>query len=204
MTATRDRPSPERPEWEISGNNGFNDASAPFTTTDNVHYTSQVTLSWGQLQAVLTNGGVVDDQQQTLSNVNVQVTDNFGTFTAPTTIKILDAPPTANFSGVDTTVGTATAVSFTNAKDLSEEEQNAGFTYSFDFYDNGVFETTNTTGIAAVPSDITASTQAPTRFTDGSPTQPAALRTTQRRSPSATSTRTSPSAPTRPSPPEHS
>ena len=44
------------------------------------HYTSTVTLSWAQLQTILTNNGVVDDGPQTLTNVNVQVTDSFGKF----------------------------------------------------------------------------------------------------------------------------
>ncbi len=147
---------PGTAKWEISGDNGFNDATAPFTTTDNTHYTSTVTLSWAQLQTILTTKGVVDDGPQTLTNVNVQVSDSFGTFKAPTTITILESPPTATFSGTDTTVGGVSSVSFTNPSSLSKEEQNAGFTYSFDFLDNGVFEQTNTTGIATVPSDITA------------------------------------------------
>ena len=109
---------PGTAKWEISGNNGFNDATAPFTTTDNAQYTSTVTLSWAQLQTILTNNGVVDDGPQTLTNVNVQVTDSFGKFTAPTTIQILESPPTATFSGTDTTVGGSSSVSFTNPRAL--------------------------------------------------------------------------------------
>ena len=143
--------------WMISGNDGFMDASAPFTTTDGIHYTSQVTLNWSQLQQILTVSGVVDDGPQLLEDVAVQVDAPDGQFTsAPTTLQILDTPPTAQFSGVNTTVGQATTVSFANPMDYSKEEAEAGYTYSYDFYNNGIFEQSGSSPTATVPADITA------------------------------------------------
>ena len=59
---------------------------AASTTTDGVHFTSQVTIPWSGLQKILTLAGVVNDGPQLL-NISVELVNTFGTFVAPTTLR---------------------------------------------------------------------------------------------------------------------
>jgi ELWxxDGT repeat protein/autotransporter-associated beta strand protein len=73
--------------------------------------------------------------------VSLLVTDSAGlTSTATATINILNAPPTATFSNNSPVYArNPFTVSFTNATDPSAADQAAGFTYSYDFDNNGDF-----------------------------------------------------------------
>src|SRR5262249_14419029 len=89
-------------------------------------------------------------------NVSLQVTDQGGlTDTVTIPVTITDAPPTATFKA-DATVdegGTAT-LTFSGATDASAADLAAGFTYSFDFNNDGGFETTGNVPVATMPASF--------------------------------------------------
>ena len=89
--------------------------------------------------------------------VRGRIIDKDGGFTDYlTTITIVNAPPTADFSNSGPVFerGTAT-VQFTNVSDPSSVDQSAGFTFSYDFNDDGTFEISNTGSTSvSVPSQL--------------------------------------------------
>lgn len=74
-----------------------------------------------------------------------------------TTLTVNNVAPTANFnnSGPTSEGGTAT-VSFSNATDASADDRAAGFTYLFDWNNDGVFEVTGSSDTASVPVNLLA------------------------------------------------
>jgi len=89
--------------------------------------------------------------------VALRVTDAAGnTNTATTAVNITGVPPTATFTGSTITVGSPATVTFTNPFNPSSAEVAAGFTYSYSFADNGVFNVIGSSPTATVPaSDLT-------------------------------------------------
>jgi Domain of unknown function (DUF4114)/PKD domain len=151
--------SPTSFAWDVNGDGTFGDATGSAGAPVNNVVTSEVTLTWADLQAVLTAGGVVQDAPQALANVRVRVTYAGGnTVTStPTAVTILDTPPTAAFTGTDTVVGGSSTVSFANPESLSAALTRVGFTYSYDFDNDNVFEVVNSADpSAAVPAALLA------------------------------------------------
>jgi len=132
--------------WDINGDGVYNDGTPSPPVTSQGVTTGQLTLTWAQLQSLLKIGTVANDVPQTLSNVTVRATYAAAgnpTATSPaTTLTILDTPPTAVISSVNGTVGQAGSATITlsNPYSPSAALTSAGFTYSFDFNDNGVFD----------------------------------------------------------------
>ena len=116
--------SPTSFSWDINGDGVYGDATG-----------AQVTLSWASLQALLTSGGTVHDGPQTINGVSVKVSYADGVsghtvVSAPTSLTILDTPPTATFTGTNTTKGGSSTVAFTNPSDFSTAATQAGFQLS--------------------------------------------------------------------------
>ncbi|HEX4795924.1 MAG TPA: SdrD B-like domain-containing protein, partial [Humisphaera sp.] len=97
--------------------------------------------------------------------IALRVTDANGiTATATGTVTINNAPPKATFAaGSPVTLGSAGSISFSAASDPSPADVTAGFKYSYDFDNNGTFETANSTSTTAtVPASYLATTGAHT------------------------------------------
>ncbi|HZZ42832.1 MAG TPA: SdrD B-like domain-containing protein [Tepidisphaeraceae bacterium] len=91
--------------------------------------------------------------------IALQVTDSANaTLMDVTTITITDAPPTATLSTSGISEGSTTgAVTFNNPTDPSPADLAAGFTYSYDFDNDGTFEITDSTSpTATIPSALLA------------------------------------------------
>ena len=92
-----------------------------------------------------------------MATIHARVTDAYGLYTDyTTTLPVMNAPPTATFtnSGL-VTVNNPPVVSFSNATDPSPADVAAGFTYSYDFRNDGHFEIVNSTSpSAAVPASF--------------------------------------------------
>jgi 6-phosphogluconolactonase (cycloisomerase 2 family) len=143
--------------WDVNGDGNFTDATGSTPAAVGGITTSQASLNWLQLQNLLTSNGVIQDGPQTLANVRVRVTFADGaTVTAATSLTILDTPPTATIKETDTTVGGSSTVSLINPIEPSAAVTAAGFTYSYDFNNDGTFETTGTANSASVPGDLLA------------------------------------------------
>ncbi len=145
--------SPISFQWDINGNGVFTDVTGSVPSPVNGVTTSQATLTWANLQSLLSN----NDAPQTLSNVRVKVTyaDATSAISSPTGLTILDTAPTASFSGTNTSQGGSSSVSFTGAFSPSKAETLAGLTYSYDFNDDGSFEIANSTNASAsVPASL--------------------------------------------------
>jgi len=144
--------SPTAFNWDINGDGNFSDASGTTTSAAGGYSTSQVVVSWAQLQALGIDEG-------TFSDVRVKAVygDNSSATSAPTTLVINPTPPTATFAGTDTALGGSSTVSFTSPFDPSAAQTNAGFTYSYDFSNNGVFEIADSRSASApVPAALLA------------------------------------------------
>ncbi len=88
--------------------------------------------------------------------VKAMATDSAGrSNTATAGVNVVDVPPTAVFGVVPPpTANDPTVVQFSSATDVSPADVAAGFHYSFDFNNDGVFEITSSTSPqAAVPSN---------------------------------------------------
>ena len=140
-------------EWDLFGQGNFVtlaggtasfDATTGFTTY-------QVTQTWAQLQALGIDEGTYND-------VRVEVAYAGSTpISTPTTLVVNPTPPTATFTGTNTTLGGSSSVSFSNQADQSASQQADGFTYSYDFYNNGMFEIAGSSSpTAAVPAILLA------------------------------------------------
>ena len=76
---------------------------------------------------------------------------------APTTLVVKPTPPTATFTGTDAVLGGTSTVSFTDPFDPSAAQTKAGFTYSYDFENNGTFEIIDTSSpTEPVPANLLA------------------------------------------------
>ncbi|HEV2690847.1 MAG TPA: SdrD B-like domain-containing protein, partial [Bryobacteraceae bacterium] len=92
--------------------------------------------------------------------IALKVTDGSGqSAIATATVNITDAPPIAKFAGGSVTVGSAGKVSFSSQSDPSPADVAAGFKYSYDFNNDGVFEITDSSSASAtVPATYLATT----------------------------------------------
>jgi len=89
----------------------------------------------------------------------VTVTDSAGAIATDTlTVTVAGVAPTATFTVPTAVVAGATAqVSFSNAVDPSPTDTAAGFTYSFDYDNDGTFEVTGATSpLATIPASFFA------------------------------------------------
>ena len=96
---------------------------------------------------------ISDDGSYTLT---VRVSDNETYTDADTTVTIFNKAPTATFSdGGEVSEGSEGTVSFTDQLDPSDADTDAGFTYSYDFDDDGSFEIAGSTeSSATVPASF--------------------------------------------------
>jgi hypothetical protein len=98
-------------------------------------------------------------------SIALRVTDaNNVAAIATGSVTINNAPPKATFAaGGAVTLGSAGSVSFSAASDPSPADVTAGFKYSYDFNNDGTFETANSTSATAtVPASYLATTGAHT------------------------------------------
>ena len=154
LTATS-QGTPTSFQWDVNGNGVYTDATGNVPAPVNGVTTSQATLTWANLQSLLSN----NDGPQTLNNVRVKVTyaDSSSAISTLTSLTILDTAPNATFSGTNTSQGGSSTVSFTGASSPSQAETHAGLKYSYDFSDDGSFDITNSTSAsAAVPASLLA------------------------------------------------
>ena len=151
LIATADG-SPTSFNWDLTGlNNAFTtQATGPVTSSSGGVATGLLTLGWPQLQALGIDEGPIGGGptypdvtvEAVYGNANPPVTATSNT----TTLTINPTPPTATLVATGTTptptptLGGTGTVSFTDAFDWSATQTKAGFTYSYDFYDNGTFE----------------------------------------------------------------
>ena len=112
-------------------------------------------ISWATLGALGMNDSSVFP-------ITVEMTfDNGQTWTASTTLDVMNSDPTAMLvhdapvNGVDegSLTGDVT-MQFTGATDPASGDILAGFTYRFDFDNDGVFDEVNMTGTAPVPASL--------------------------------------------------
>jgi hypothetical protein len=113
-------------DWDINGDGIFGDAIG-----------SKVTLSWAELNAL----GITEGP--TSFTVQVRAFDGFTSKvpSAPTTLTVVNVPPTGKFSA-DAPVpeGKPATVRFTNVFDPSPTQTAAGFRFAYDFNNDGVFD----------------------------------------------------------------
>ena len=86
----------------------------------------------------------------------MRVTDSANVSKIDTTlVRILNVPPTATLTGASVVLGNATSIAFSNATDPSAADVSSGFTYSFDFNNDGTFEVVDSTNpVATVPANF--------------------------------------------------
>ena len=146
-------------QWEL-GNVGLPDGTATFNSSSG-YTTDQVTQTWADLQGL----GIDETKANSPYNVTVSVaypastSSASTTVTASTTLTVNATPPTATFTGTNAplALGGTSTVSFTSPFDPSAAETAAGFTYSYDFSDNGTFAIAGSTSpTAAVPANFLA------------------------------------------------
>ncbi|MEM8680643.1 MAG: PKD domain-containing protein, partial [Planctomycetota bacterium] len=131
--------------WDLNNDMDFSDAAG---LTPSV-------IDWATLDAL----GINDSESWPIS---VQMTfANGQILTADTTIIVGNSDPSAILSNTAAVNGISEGAStgdvevqFSSATDPASGDVAAGFTYSFDFDNDGVFDQMNTTGTAAVPAAI--------------------------------------------------
>jgi hypothetical protein len=122
------------------------------TSSGNGSTTDQATVPWAVLQAL-----GVDEGTTGAITVEATYADGSSATSAPAMLTVNPTPPTATFTGANALLGGTSTVSFTNPFDPSATETAAGFTYSYDFSDNGTFAITGSTSpTAAVPAGLLA------------------------------------------------
>ncbi|MBM3999049.1 MAG: hypothetical protein FJ297_05810 [Planctomycetes bacterium] len=122
--------------WDINGDGTFGDASGVAPT-----------IAWAQLQSL-----GIDDGPATVA-VRVRVDDQHGHVvdSSTATLTLENVAPTATLAnGGSVLEGVAGAVSFADQFDPSAADTAAGFSYSFDFDDDGTFEITDSTSASVV------------------------------------------------------
>src|SRR5262249_35005365 len=118
--------------WDLNGDGVFGDAAGVGPA-----------LTWAQLVAL----GVADGPYSNV--VRVRVSDGTFTLDAPTTLTVLNAPPTGGVSGPASGLrGQALAFTLT-AADPSAADQAAGFTFRIDWGDGSPVQTV--TGPSGTP-----------------------------------------------------
>jgi hypothetical protein len=132
--------------WDVNGDGVFGDATG-----------ANPTLTWAQLSAL---SPPINDGPSGINNVRVRVNDGNGNIvdSATTTLTVTNTPPTAVLNGGGTvSEGSTRNVSFANQADPSAADTAAGFRYSYDFNNDGIFDVGNGTTYAG---SVVASSQA--------------------------------------------
>ncbi|MDW8260998.1 MAG: PKD domain-containing protein [Phycisphaerales bacterium] len=134
--------------WDIDGDDDFDDGVSGVSPT----------VSWTQLQSLLSS----DDGNPSASFVvKVRVSDGEFTDEASATVSLGNTAPTATLSGGPAaSLYNPSWVQFTGASDPSAVDTIAGFTYSFDFNNDGDFTD---------PGDIAATSSPTASYTFSSP-----------------------------------
>ena len=103
-------------------------------------------------------GAGIDGPATRTIGVRVRADDGSVSGVASTSVSVTNVAPTATFSaGGAVEPGSVGTVSFSNATDASLADRNAGFTYSYDFNNDGTFEITSSrTSSATVPASYLA------------------------------------------------
>jgi len=130
--------------WDLNNDGTFGDATG-----------SPAAVPWSQLQTFGIN--VAGSYP-----VAVRSTEGTTTFTQTATLNVNSAPPTATFANNGPVGQSATnaTVSFTDVGHPSPTVQSSGFTYSYDFDNDGTFEITNSTSSSvAVPAGFLSAPQ---------------------------------------------
>ena len=119
-----------------------------------------ITVDWGDqspMQIIPLNPDGTFDLQHLYADsgvyvIAVTVVDRWDlTDTTTLTATVANAPPSANFGNDgDIAEGSTGLVSFTDATDPSPADEDAGFLYSYDFDDDGVFEIADTASPTAI------------------------------------------------------
>src|SRR5262249_27219078 len=113
------------------------------TSSGNGSTTDQATVSWAVLQAL-----GIDEGTPAAITVEADYADGRSAASAPATLPATPTAPTANFTATPATLdlGGSSTVKFINPKtnlpgafDPSAAQTKAGFTYSYDFDNNGTF-----------------------------------------------------------------
>ncbi|HEY3919271.1 MAG TPA: PKD domain-containing protein, partial [Stellaceae bacterium] len=125
--------------WNINGS-GFTDATGQTPT-----------LTWAQLEALpvhpVQDAGTFSVQLQATYAGGLVVTS------AATTLSVTDTAPTATLTNSGpVNEGSTATVTFANPTDVSQGEVNAGFTYSYDFNNDGKIDLVTTSAVATVPA----------------------------------------------------
>jgi hypothetical protein len=140
--------------WNLTGFGVFSSFEDQTIQSSSGETTSQVTLTWTQLQSLL---GANDEGTFSEVRAAASYSDGSMAISAVTTLTINATAPTASFAGTDTTLGGSSSVTFTNPSDPSALQRSDGYTYSYDFLDNGNFEIADSpSATAPVPSDLLA------------------------------------------------
>ena len=149
--------------WDLVGQGNFvTFAGGTASYSAQSGYTTyMVTQDWAQLQALGIDEGTSPDAQgvyEATYDVRVAVSYNGATpVSAPTTLVVNPTAPTATFTGTAAFLAGSSTVSFSNQADQSAAEQAAGYTYSYDFDNDGTFEVADSSSpTAAVPADLLA------------------------------------------------
>ena len=127
--------------------------SGSFTDTDSTSWTATVDYGDGSGQQTLTlNTGQTFGLSHFYADngnftITVRMTDNGGTVGVGTlAVAVLNVAPTATFAAMGPFMhGMATSFAFGNQSDPSPTDTTAGFTYSYDWNNDGTFEVSNST-----------------------------------------------------------
>ncbi len=146
--------APSAFHWSLNGNPHFTDTPDSTTTsTTNGVTTIQATFSWATLQRLGIDVG-------TFNNVLVEAfyPNATNATSAPAALTVAASPPTASFGGsTSIRLGSPGTVTFSNVSSPSTAQTGRGFTYSYDFDDNGTFELANVTSqTETIPPDVLA------------------------------------------------
>jgi hypothetical protein len=132
--------------WDVNGDGVFGDAAG-----------QNPVLSWAQLQALIPP---TNDNFPAAPRVRLQVTYAGGVQAASAvaaTFGVLNTPPTAQVTASGpVNQGDSATVTVSDMLDPSNADQQAGFRFSFDFDDDGVYDIVNSTDpTAAAPTSLT-------------------------------------------------
>ena len=144
--------TPTTVAWDLNDDGDFSDAVG----------LSPAAVDWATLDGLGVNDSTMGANDSLSFPIAVEMTfDNGQVLTASTLLDVVNADPvatlgnTASMSGVDegALLGDV-LVQFTGATDVASADVNAGFTYYYDYDNDGVFDEMNATGTGSVPAAL--------------------------------------------------